>query len=343
MIDLLFNNQQYLLYLIGVMISVGVIKDNELFTPIYIWLTTKVKSKRSLIFLISSISGVLPIPGRVVVSSGVLDTIAPKTGASRQKYGVIGYLSTHHYYLWSPLEKTIIIPMAALGLSYLEIFKITLPLLIISMTWIYTYIFFFTKEDDIVIEIKAQKKKRSILFTVIPLIITIGLMVVGIKPWIVFGILPIYYMVYTKTKISKILGYVNINLIFFVALIIAAANCFSILGVQYINDVRPLLLSHPASIYGAIIASFIAAFMMGSSSKFAGIVVIMVSIFGMEYFLLFFTIEFCAYLISPMHKCVAISKMYFGTSWKQLYSAIVVWCLVMIFYVSLVSAMNGGI
>jgi len=62
------------------MISVGVIKDNELFTPIYIWLTTKVKSKRSLIFLISSISGVLPIPGRVVVSSGVLDTIAPRLG-----------------------------------------------------------------------------------------------------------------------------------------------------------------------------------------------------------------------------------------------------------------------
>ena len=33
----------------------------------------------------------------------------------------------------------------------------------------------------------------------------------------------------------------------------------------------------------------------------------------MEYLPWFFAVDFAGYVMSPMHKCVAIGKMYFGT------------------------------
>ncbi len=120
--NILFKNQEYLIFLAGVMVCSGIIKSNNYFTPIFSWLLDKVKSKKLIVYLISFVSGVLPVSGRVSVSAGILDTLAPKDSCkSRSKFGIIDYLATHHYYLWSPLEKTIIIPMAVFSMSYLQV------------------------------------------------------------------------------------------------------------------------------------------------------------------------------------------------------------------------------
>ena len=60
----------------------------------------------------SLLGGILPIPGRVALSAPLLDAIAPPDKKKRSAFGVIDYLSTHHYYWWSPLEKTVVLPMA---------------------------------------------------------------------------------------------------------------------------------------------------------------------------------------------------------------------------------------
>ena len=59
--------------------------------------------------------------------------------------------------------------------------------------------------------------------------------------------------------------------------------------------------------------SFLGAFALGSSSRFGAITVLLTSIYGMEYLPWFFAVDFAGYVMSPMHKCVAIGKMYFGT------------------------------
>jgi molecular chaperone DnaK len=58
---------------------------------------------------------------------------------------IIDYLSTHHYYWWSPLEKTIVLPMAALGITYGQMLSYTFVPLIICLA--YTWWFIFTKVD----------------------------------------------------------------------------------------------------------------------------------------------------------------------------------------------------
>ena len=136
MIELLFKNQIYLFYLLGVMITSGIIKEKGYFNNLFNYIVNKVKSKKGVVALISLFSGILPIPGRVIVSAGVLDIVAPKAGKSRSKFGIIDYLATHHYYLWSPLEKTIILPIATLSLSYLEVLKYTSPLILVTLLYI---------------------------------------------------------------------------------------------------------------------------------------------------------------------------------------------------------------
>ncbi len=155
--SLLIKNQEYLFYLIGVFIAVGVIKDHNLFNDLYVLIQKKIKSKKIIVALISAISGILPVPGRVTVSAGILDTIAPrKNKKARAKFGIIDYLATHHYYLWSPLEKTIIMPIAALGLTYWQVISYTWALLLVSLAYIFWYIFTQIKEDEI--EIKTSKE-----------------------------------------------------------------------------------------------------------------------------------------------------------------------------------------
>ena len=69
---------------------------------------------------------------------------------------------------------------------------------------------------------------------------------------------------------------------------------------------------------------------MGSSGKFIAIAVLMAQVFGVEYFLWFFAIDYSAYLLSPTHKCVMIGNRYFGTPFKTYYLALGSWAALLL-------------
>ena len=73
------------------------------------------------------------------------------------------------------------------------------------------------------------------------------------------------------------------------------------------------------------LASFAGAFALGSSSRFGALTVIMASIYGLEYLPWFFAVDFVGYLISPMHKCVAIGMLYFGTKLRYYATILGIW------------------
>ena len=94
-----------------------------------------------------------------------------------------------------------------------------------------------------------------------------------------------------------------------------------------------------ATIKGFIIVSAIAygsSFVLGSSSKYAGIVALLAAIYGLEYLTWFIALEFSAYLISPTHKCTHIGRMYFGTTLKKYYAIVSLWTVIMIGYAYLI-------
>ena len=156
MLEIIFNNQWYILYLAAIMVASAYVQRKGWIFPALNFLSKIIKSNRLFIVIVSSICGVLPIPGRVSVSAGILDTMAPKDDR-RRWYGIIDYLSTHHYYLWSPLEKSVIVPMAVLGLTYFEFIYIMGPLAIIGIVLPLMLVFYFLKEEDVVWVNPAQK------------------------------------------------------------------------------------------------------------------------------------------------------------------------------------------
>jgi len=308
----------YLIYLLGIMICVGIIKEHNLFGGLYGKLSRRIKNKKVLVFLYSMIGGVLPIPGRCVVSASLLDTIATKDKEKRKVFGLIDYLSTHHYYFWSPLEKTVIVPMAALGLTYMGFLQMILPMLMVYLIFLFVYMVFFLKEDDVVID--SHDSNRS-AFHIVPLLSGIVALILGVAPWIVFAIMPFYYILVTKTfDVKKIMGYVNWTLMMLLAVVLVVAHFAK-------EFVAPMIAGMSGGFAGtlilAILVGWVLAFVMGSSAKFAGMVAIFCSSFGLAYLPLFFATEFSAYFLSPTHKCIIISKEYFGTNLKMFYGVLI--------------------
>jgi hypothetical protein len=256
----------FVFFVIAIMALTGFINAKGYFIPFYSFLERKVKSKRLLVALVSAVAGVLPIPGRTIVSAGALDTLAPDD-SRRKNYGLINYLSTHHYYLWSPLEATVLIPLSVLSISYFQFLTIVSPLLITLLLITLYYIFFVLEESDVVVN-KMQHKKQNF----------------------------------------NLLKSIKWDVAIFVAMVIIAGNAIK----MYSDSMLDFMMTYNSNILFAGVIAFASSFILGSSSKFAGITTLLVSIFGLNYLPLLFALGYAGYLISPTHKCLVITKTYFG-------------------------------
>ena len=317
MIDLILKGQVYLFLIVFVMMIAGMIKDNNLFSDVFTFLKRSIKSNRAIVAMFSALTGILPIKGRVTVSAGLLDTMAPKNKKSREKFGPIDFMSTHHYYFWSPLEKTVILPMAAFGLSYGAFIGIIWPLLAMTVVYVLSYLVFAVKDKDIALKNSKQKIKISrITRYVLPYLLGVAAIIAGVNFLWAFGLLTAYYMIVTQTfDFKKLIGYVDWKIVAWVAGIIFLSNVVR----THTGEINSFLQSTGLDItttFGFIaisLLSFIGAFALGSSSRFGAITVLLTSIYGIEFLPWFFAVDFAGYIMSPMHKCVAIGKMYFGT------------------------------
>ncbi len=321
---------EYLWMIFFVMIVSGIAKEHNLFMPLYSYIKDSFQNNRLVLFLTSALGGILPIEGRVTVSAGVLDTLASKKcGCGRQKMGIVDYLSTHHYYLWSPLEKTVILPMAAMGLTYGAWLGIIWPLLLVTSLFIVHYVFCRVNEEDIQIDF-TPFKMSAIMRNVMPFFAAIGT-----YAWLggdkhifaIFGTLALYYVFLTQTwDLKKLRSYIKWDVLVTVAIVIVAGNYFK----SQSNQITEMIRSHGSSLAVTSLLSFVASFFMGSSGKFIALAVLTSSIFGPQYFLWFFAIDYAGYLLSPTHKCVAVGNKYFGTPLKDYYKVLGVWCLLLI-------------
>lgn len=335
-LDLLYKGQEYLLFIVFIMMAAGLIKEHNLFASAYAYIQKVFKSKRVIVALMSALTGILPVSGRVTISAGMLDTLAPPKGQpGREKFGIIDYLSTHHYYVWSPLEKTILIPMAALGIGYGAVLYQLLPLLVVSLGLVFWYIAYRVSEEDIQLNTSSAGhfKISQILRNVFPFLAAIGVAIAGVHPAIVFGLLVLYYMILTMTwDAKKLLEFVDWKLIAWVAVIIAVANVTR----SNTEEVKAFLEASAFDIntVGGFLTisalSLGSSFLFGSSGRFAAITTILTLVYGVEYFVWFFALDYVGYLVSPMHKCMAIGKLYFGTPWKRYASALGVWAVLLV-------------
>lgn len=326
----MFNGLEYLWMVFFIMISAGLAKEYNLFAPAYSYIKNTFGSNKFVVVILSAIGGILPIEGRVTVSAGLLDTVAPRCGHGREKMGIIDYLATHHYYLWSPLEKTVILPIAAFGLTYAAFIGMIAPLLVVSLAFISWYIWNQVQDDDIVIA-DSEFKISAVIRNVLPMFVALGIYIWGGGEghvFAIFGLLSLYYVLITQQwNPAKLLGYVNWSVLAWVAAVMILGNYFKSHNTEFLDYIKSSGLD-PHTVTGMILISafgFVASFLMGSSGKFIAVAVLMAQVFGIEYFLWFFAIDYSGYLLSPTHKCVTIGNRYFGTPLKTYYLALGAW------------------
>jgi len=331
--DVLLKNISYLWMIFFIMITAGLAKEHNLFVPAFAYVRNTFRSNKFVVVLLSAIGGILPIEGRVTVSAGLLDTVAPKEGHGREKLGIVDYLATHHYYFWSPLEKTVILPIAAFGLTYTAWLGMVAPLLIVSLAFITWYIWYQVHEEQITIA-PGNFKLSAVLRNVIPMFIAIGMYIYN-SAWMVgcFGFLTLYYMLITQEwNFKKLLNYIRWDVLIIVGIVIMLGNWLKTYDGQFQEIIKSSVLN-PEVFTGMLLISiigFVISFLMGSSGKFIAIAVLMAQVFGIEYFLWFFAVDFCGYLLSPTHKCVMVGHKYFNTPLGIYYKALGTWGLLLL-------------
>ena len=148
-----------------------------------------------------------------------------------------------------------------------------------------------------------------------------------------FGLLTLYYMFISQQwNMKKLLSYVRWDVLAWVGAVIVLGNYMKSYDSAWQNVLKTSVLD-PHTLIGMTIISaigFTSSFLMGSSGKFIAIAVIMSQVFGVQYFLWFFALDFAGYLLSPMHKCVMIGNRYFGTPIKTYYKALGTWAALLL-------------
>jgi hypothetical protein len=327
------SNQSFLIMLISIMVISGIMKTKGILEPIYSILVKYIPNRRVLLSILTTIYGVLPVPSRVTVTAALLDTMVDKTKDNR-KMGLLSYIATHHYYLWSPLEKSVLICMAGLGLTYSAFIGYMIIPVILSFAVIFGYIFWCIKDEDIIgfhVDENAQmswsKRVDFLLLTFFLILnacsvfadIKLGSIKISGMAWSAafFAIYLVFKHIPSRAELAS---FVNWKLVSFTALVITAGWLVGF----YANSIQDFIKANAQGygVFGALIIGFAAAFALGSSSRYAAIAVILTKIFGMPFFLLFFIVEYAGYLLSPTHKCMAIGQLYFNTRLRDTYAVV---------------------
>ena len=336
MIESILKNELYMGYIFGIMILGGFIREYHALEDVYSLAKRYIKDNRILIMITSLLGGVLPIPGRVALSAPLLDAIAPPDKKKRSAFGVIDYLSTHHYYWWSPLEKTVVLPMAVMGITYSAWLGMVAVPLIITVGYTWWYIFSKVDPDSLdVLQNVREFNWRRALRGWAPLIATVILLLNTGKsgalfffPW--FGAMCAYYsIIYKDWKWGRWID----GKFAIVATVVLAFS--SIVG-QLNGPIKAYLTSAPpGAIIPASLVAAVAAFIMGSSGKYAGMASILIKVFGPQYAVWFLATEYAGYLLSPAHKCLMIGQQYFGTPIRKYYKVIGGLCAILVAYAGL--------
>lgn len=290
--NIFYTDYIYVLIVAGVMLLSGYCSAYNVLGKAYNFLSKIIKNKKWLLVALSAVGGSLPIQGRIIATAGMFDTLLGKETHSelRPKFGILNYIATHHYYMWSPLEKTILIPMAVLNLSYFQILGYTWPLLLVCILALLSYITFGLKDIN---SYNLDISKTS----------------------------------HTKPeKIPNPLNFIKWGTLGFVYGAIVLGNFVKL----YSAELLAWITSFQGNFFLVSLTAFVVSLIMGSSGKFAGIVAALCSIFGIQYLTYFMAIEFAGYLLSPTHKCNAISCGYFGTPLKNYYSVLLIWAFTII-------------
>ena len=214
--------------------------------------------------------------------------------------------------------------MAALGITYGQMLSYTFIPLVICLTYTWWYIFSKVDPRSVLPNMDGIQDfdwKRALRGWA-PFIATIWfLLCVGkagaifFFPW--FAVMCCYYAYICK---DWNWGQFLDGKFAIIATIVLALG--GVVGLIKAPVMAYLSAANPTMIIPVSIVATIAAWIMGSSGKYAGMTSALVIIFGPQYLVWFLATEYSGYLLSPAHKCLMIGQQYFGTPIRKYYKVL---------------------
>jgi hypothetical protein len=334
------NSEMYLFALISAYIMGSIIKEHGYFVYLYNWLTAKFGNNKIVLFIIAILCGILPIEGRVTLSAPLMDSIVKQDTKTRSKMGVVDYLATHHYYFWSPIEPSVLIFLTTLGITWSTFIIFTWPLIVSYFFVLGCVLYFYIDSTDLqplITSTYLTSSKQSIWCGIILLSTIVMTLVLEVVfkfdtplKWTLL-IPTTFLMVMTQTSFKKALRSVDWIAICMVAMIILGGSYVK----QYSNEIQQLIKSDH-TFFGLVMIGFISSFILGSSSKYAGIgSMILLTLNNIALLPFILVVEYTGYIFSPTHKCLGISKLYFNTS--HLLPILLLLCTLLITVAGLIS------
>jgi len=303
-------NQQYVLLLLLVYCIISIYKNYNILGSIK---PTPIKGK-----IIILLSGLLPIPGRIVLCKSLLDTMSD---IPDKRTNVTAYISTHHYYLWSPLEKSVVILLGGLSITYAQFISYMLVPIFIYM------IFMLYHVCTLKLKITSKHTDDNQSGSIDILLLLLCLIVSCFVDVIIESLL--CYLVYLLIKYKpglRIIKDIDIRTLVYVSVILVI-GCVVKHNISHIHE---YLSGVQGDLYLAMILSFIFSFILGSSSKFSGLCLLMTIIYGLDYMCIFYVIDFSGYMLSPTHKCTLVAQSGCKSGRGYFYSRLMCICLSMI-------------
>jgi hypothetical protein len=332
----LYLGQENLLVLISALFIAKVFKYNNIFSNYTSHVVAN--NKKFQLFVISIFSGILPVEGRISVCLPLYEGISSNCDNedhinTNQKMGMISYLATHHYYLWSPLEKSVIIIMAGLHLTYMQFLELTYPFLLTYITFLALYIFTSVKEEEVEfkpdLSTKALVNEFNVYFSMFPFLIGIACSIF-LPTYYVFPLVAAFYIYHYKHSVIELIKDLNWSLVAQVAFIIVLSNLIKDNATLIENMLKITDTGSIVVVSTVMFLAIFSSFVLGSSSKYAGITVALCNVMGTALFPMIFALEYCGYLLSPIHKCTIIAHRAFKTPLIDFYKIISVLALLII-------------
>lgn len=307
MLDFL-NSQIYLIFIIIILLISEIFKLNNNFSEtMTLILNSNSKIPKKYIFGFTvMLLGILPIPGRIVLINFLLSSISNKDDL---KLGTLAYISTHHYYLWSPIETSVIISLGILNISYFEFLSYTIYPLLCYIVFFILYITFYIK-DFVIIQTENIKMNYNTLFDIIVLFISILISIFLNEKLIVCIFFIVLIFLIRKYNISFKKIFLKLDYKFIISIFIILCIGF-IIKTNFILKEFLLNIVNLYSLPVIFLICFFLSFLFGSSSKYATISANISLILGIKFFPLLYIVDYCGYILSPIHKCTFFIFSYF--------------------------------
>jgi hypothetical protein len=282
-----------------------------------------------------------PITPRTFFTTVLLKDMAKET-TSKTKLALFAYIGTHHYYLWSPIERRVIVLMAALGISFSEFFSYALVPLAVYAAFLGVFIAYFIRDSDFkpVTEVTVPSMSLSKKLDFFGLIALILLCAFNLVPSLKFGfvalsnfvLVSVGYTCYLIGKHRPSLKQIHEGINW---KIVAISSCAIVLGWVIATYAAPIVefFSHllkTSSLLVALGLGLLISFILGHGGKDTGVTIILTSIFGVRYFPIIYILDLCGFMVSPANHTLIFVQQYLEANFIRYYATICALCLLLI-------------